>query len=387
MKNIKIYFPILAILLLAACSNPPKMKISPNPVAPVLSTPSQATTAYNTDSAAYILNLDSTGIAETFIGTPADYGQSTEVTYSLQIDRAGDNFMHAQTIAAETKDTIPVTVKQLYLAVTGDTLNAPVGQQTAFEFRIMTTIGVGLQPTYSNAVTLKIDPLPALYPYNLVNKLNLWYIIGLGDHGWHFDKADIGNSIFPLGIVTGKEYNKAGDGTFSSTLYIQHSETFKIVSSDFGNWNIQWGSSDGGITPTMTNGGNFQVPSDGWYTITLNSIKNTLSIKAASAPSSTYSMMAVSGDFNGWSVDADPMSAFNASTANNHEWYATVDLTSPNGLKFNYNSWAVSWGSTDNTFPFGIGSTSGGNISNNTGTYKVCFDDISGTYYFISTSK
>jgi len=250
----------------------------------------------------------------------------------------------------------------------------------------MTTIGSNLIPTYSNVITLKIVPLVALYPYTLVKNLNLWYIIGLGDHNWTFTSSGIGASIFPLGLVQGSVYNKAGDGEFSSTLYIKNSETFKIVSSDFGNWGVQWGSSDGGITPTMDNPGNFQVPSDGYYTITLNSLKNTMTIVAtpiASIPTTTYSPMALSGDFNGWSATANPMSAFNATTANNHEWYAKVNLTS-GGLKFNYNNWALSWGNNDNTFPFGIGSTAGGNITNQTGSYTVCFDDISGTYYFIA---
>lgn len=400
MKNIKIYFPILAILLLAACSNPPKIKISPNPTAPVLNAPSHATTAYNADSAAYILNLDSTGMAETFTGTPADYGQSTDVTYNLQIDYTGDNFKNAQTIASSTSDTIPVTVKQLYLTLTGDQLNAPVGQQSSFDVRVMTNIGVGLIPTYSNTLTLKIDPLPALKTFDLISNINLWYIIGLADGNWNYSNSGIGSSMIPLNIVQTKAYNSAGDGTFTYTGYFMASRGFKIVSgaaSDMGTWSNQWGNGGGssGITNPVYkdgNSSNFQVPSDGWYTITLNSIKNSLSIvPAASAdiPSTSYSSIGLIGEMTGWGSDVLLSACDPTLGNNNHEWYTTYTFTSDftppvgnGGMKFRKaGDWGTNWGSGN--WPTGFGIQNGTNIPFYKGTYKVVFNDIKGLYYFI----
>jgi len=145
-----------------------------------------------------------------------------------------------------------------------------------------------------------------------------------------------------------------------------------------GSWAVQWGSSDGKLTPVFENGSsqNFSVPSDGYYLITLNSIANTLSIVPTTAPASTYALMAMSGDFNGWSATANPCSAFGI-----HEWYATVTITAAGGIKFNNNNWANSWG--DVTFPIGFGTNNGPNIPIIAGTYTALFNDIDDCYYFI----
>lgn len=396
MKKIRIFLPLLAMVLLAACNNDPKMMILPSPVAPVLNAPSHATTAYNADSSAYVLNLDSTGVAETFIGTAAEYGQATRITYSLQIDKSGGNFANAITLATSTSDTISVTVPQLYLAVTGDVLNAPIGVQSSYDVRVMTTIGSNLIPTYSNTVTLKINPLPAVYPYTLISKVNLWYIIGLADGNWNYSNSGIGSSMIPLSLVEGKNYTKAGDGTFTYTGYFQSSRGFKIVSgaaNDMGTWNNQWGSSDGGLTPVYRDSGskNFFVPSDGYYTITLNSLKNTLSIvPAASAPSNSFSSMGMIGEFNSWATDVNMTASDPSLGTNNHVWYTTytftTDFTPPvgsGGCKFRADGgWNSNWGA--GTWPFGLGTNGGTNIPFMAGTYKVVFNDVDGCFYYIS---
>jgi hypothetical protein len=394
MKKIKIFFPLLAGILLVACNNDAKLEILANPTAPVLATPSMSTTAYNKDSAAYVLNLDSTSVAETFVVTSANYGVSTSITYSLQIDKTGDNFANAQTITSVTSDSLAVTQQQLYNVITSSPISAVTGIKTSFDVRVMATIGSSKEPVYSNVITVKIDPLPSLKPYTAIPSVNLWYIIGLGDGKWTYSKAGIGVSMFPLSLVTGNAYDSAGDGTFTYTGYFSASSGFKIVSgasSAMGTWAVQWGnnSSAGISSPVFENASssNFQVPSSGYYTITLNSIANTLSIAAtpaASIPTTTYSSMDLSGNWNGWSSSANPMSAFG--TTNNHQWYATVASLGTGGIKFNYNSWATSWGGT--SFPFGIGDSSGDsgdvNITNLAGSYTICFNDIDGTYYFIA---
>jgi len=387
MKNLKIFISLLAGLLLAACANDEKMMISANPGAPVLNTPSMKTTAYRKDSAAYVLSMDSTGLAETFTGTAAKYGVNLPVTYNLQIDKSGNNFANVQTIMNSTSDTLAVTVVQLYNLITNATgLNAPIGVKTSFDVRIMTTIGTNAtnsHPLYSNVQTIKIKPLASLKPFTLVSP-NLWYIIGLGDGKWSYSAAGIGASMFPLSVVTGNAYSSGGDGTFTYTGYFKAANGFKIVSgkaSDMGTWTVQWGSSDGKLTPVFENGSsqNFTVPSDGYYTINLNSIANTLSITATTAPATSYAIMALSGDFNGWSATATPASAFLA--ANNHQWYGTAVVTAAGGIKFNNNNWANSWGST--TFPIGFGTNGGPNIPIIAGTYTALFNDIDDCYYFI----
>lgn len=384
MKNLKIFISILAGLLVAACADDAKLTITSSPVAPVLNAPSQKTTAYRKDSAAYVLSLDSTGIAETFICSAANYGVKTLTTYSLQIDKSGNNFANPLIITSATTDTLNVSIAQLYNLLTNPTpsgFGATVGIKTSYDVRIMTTIGASLQPIYSNVKILIINPLPSLKPFNSVNP-NLWYIIGLGDGAWNYSASGIGVSMFPLSGVAGNAYTSAGDGTFTYTGYFQTAKGFKIVSgkaSDMGTWNVQWGNSDAdGINNLVfknSSSKNLKVPADGYYTITLNSITNTLSIVATTAPTKSYDSMSLPGDFNGWA--SNPMKAFG--TTNNHQWYTTATIAATGGFKFN--SGGTWWGGND--FPHGFVTTSGGNIPDAAGTYTVLFNDIDACYYFI----
>ena len=393
MKKIRIFFPLVALILLAACNNDPKMMISANPVAPVLSAPSQGTAAYNKDSAAYVLYMDSTGLADTFTCTAADYGLGTTVTYALQIDKTGDNFANPQTVTTATTNTLPVPITQLYNVVTDPkTLNAPAGVKTSFDIRIMTTIGAGLIPTYSNTQTIIIDPILSLKPYTIATP-SPWYIIGMGDGKWTNAKAGIGPSMFPLSVVSGKAYLNSGVGTFTYTGYFENAHPFKIVDNSMSWSDPSWGSSNknGDITTPVLSGSsnNFVVPTDGYYTISLNAITNTCSIVPATAPSVNYASMGLIGEFNGWGGDVALTAADPAAGVNNHIWYTTytftIDFTPPvgtGGCKFRANgAWTYNWGA--GTFPIGLGTNGGTNIPFLKGTYTVFFNDIDGCFYFI----
>jgi hypothetical protein len=394
MKKIRVFFPLLAGILLVACSNDAKIEISANPTAPVLSAPSMSTTAYNKDSTAYVLNLDSTSVAETFVATAANYGVNTTVTYSLQIDKTGDNFANAQIVTSATSPSLAVTQQQLYNVITSTPLSAKVEVQTSFDVRVMATIGTSLQPVYSNVITIKIDPLNSLKPYTSVTP-NLWYIIGMGDGKWTNSAAGIGVSMFPLSVVSGKAYSSStGNGTFTYTGYFLAANGFKIVSNY--SWTVSWGSSNsnGDITKPVLSGSsnNFIVPANGYYTITLNSITNTLSIVAtptASIPTTSYTSMGLIGEFNGWASDVAMSAANSAAGTNNHLWYTTYTFTAnftppvgSGGCKFRANGgWTYNWGA--GTFPVGLGTNGGTNIPFLIGTYTVVLNDIDGCFYFV----
>jgi hypothetical protein len=382
-KYIVLIMPFLVIILLAACNGDAKMEILDNPTAAVLNMPSKATTAYNKDSVAYVLSLDSTGLADTFTATATNYGVNTPVTYTLQIDKTGSNFANVQDIQSVTttdNPSIPVTVTTLYNVITNATLNAPLGRQTSFDLRLKSTIGLSRIPAYSNTITIKIDPLLALKPYASVTP-KPYYIIGLGDGNWNNTTAGIGPSLYPLNLISTKAYLTAGTGTYTYTGYFAASRTFKLI-RDVGSWGEQWGNSgvDGINSPVHNDGAskNFKVPSDGYYTITLNSITNSMSIVSASISPASHSIGLI-GDFNNWVGDV-VMSP--CESTNNHEWYATVTFSGTGGCKFRADAdWAVNWGAS--YFPCGIGTQGGDNIQYTSGTYKVTFNDLSGCYYFI----
>lgn len=371
-------------ILLVACNDDAKLMISANPTAPVLNAPSQLTTAYRKDSVAYVLNMDSTGLADTFTCSAADYGSSSPtITYSFQIDKTGSNFANVQTVTTSTTTSLAVSVIQLYNALTGATaLNCPVGVKASFDIRIMATIGAGLQPIYSNVRTIKVNPLPSLKPYSSVTP-KPYYIIGLGDGGWNNSTAGLGVSMYPMSVVTGNSYNSSGAGTFKYTGYFKASRAFKLI-RDIGSWTEQWGMTSGVLVHNNP-ADNITVAADGYYTITLNSITNVCTIVAATAPSSSYASMGLIGEMNGWGGD---IAMSPSETTNNHYWYATYTFTSSftppvgnGGCKMRANAaWTANWGA--GTFPVGLGTNGGTNIPFVAGSYKVLFNDIDGCFYF-----
>jgi starch-binding outer membrane protein SusE/F len=131
-----------------------------------------------------------------------------------------------------------------------------------------------------------------------------------------------------------------------------------------------------GSSYVYNGGGNISVAADGYYTITLNSITNTLTIVSASAPTASYTSIGLIGGFNSWGSDVIMTPA---QTTNNHIWYTTQTFATDGGCKFRADgAWTTSWGG--DSFPIGM---SGGDIPAKAGTYKVLFNDIDGCFYFI----
>lgn len=232
-----------------------------------------------------------------------------------------------------------------------------------------------------NTTTATVDiNVLAMVPYTAVAP-RPYYIIGLGDGKWTNTAAGLGVSIYPMSVVSGNKYNTTGDGEFSFTGYFYASKGFKLI-RDIGSWDEQWGMSGSSYAHNNGGAGNITVPSDGYYTITLNSITNTLSIIPAIVTPTTYATIGLIGDaIGGWSTDVD-MTA--AESSNNHIWYGTFTLTT-GSCKFRANNdWnpptAQNWGTS--LFPIGIGTNGGDNIPVTAGTYTVIFNDVDGTYYF-----
>jgi len=226
-----------------------------------------------------------------------------------------------------------------------------------------------------NTSTANVDvTVMSILPYTAVTP-RPYYIIGLGDGKWSNSAAGVGVSIYPMSVVSGNKYNIDGDGEFTFTGYFSASKGFKLI-RDFGNWDEQWGMTGTAYIHNNGGSGNITVPADGYYTITLNSITNTLTVLPTLVTPTTYTQIGLIGAFNSWGADVVMTPA---ETTNNHVWYTTQTFTSDGGCKFRANGgWTTSWGG--NSFPVGM---SGGDIPAKAGTYKVLFNDVDGCYYFI----
>lgn len=226
-----------------------------------------------------------------------------------------------------------------------------------------------------------IDLVNGTYTIKEAPVMENWYLIGncIGDGSWG---SDIGTAVLPLYVKEGTTLDENGLGVLSYTGYLT-TGGFKLVKTP-GQWDDQWGSSDGALTPVKNDGGsqNFTVPSDGVYTVELNTVTDELTVTAYSGDVTVYNEMLISGDFNGWgNAWMNPVNTF--AGAVNHDWYFDLDASSgETTAKFLQNGWAPNWG--DSAFPYGTGINNGDNIPIKAGSYRVFFNDITGVYLFLS---
>jgi len=333
-----------------------------------------------------------------------DYGFTAAVTYTTQVS-------FTNTFAAGTFQSLPTSIKgekvsvntkemnKAMIALSGGVLPDPVVTKDVY-VRLKAMVSeatknplsdtLTVKPLYSNVIKIKVQPyIEPLMPFNEVTPMP-YYIVGLGDGTWNNSTAGLGKSLIPLSVVAGNKYNAQGAGEYTFTGYFQASRTFKLI-RDIGSWTEQWGNKGGDGINNLINKAiageepsNIKVPTDGYYTITLNSINNTLKVVASTAtiPANLASMGMI-GEFNGWAADV-AMSP--VETKNNHVWYVTYTFSansaSDGGCKFRANgNWDVNWGAPN--FPIGIGTPGGKNILFKSGKYTAIFNDIDGCYYFI----
>ena len=241
---------------------------------------------------------------------------------------------------------------------------------------------------YSNVVTMKIIPY---YTELKPADPEIWYMTGaiIADGSWSNDPEKVGTGMMPMYVKPGFEYDKkTGKGIIEYAGYFPEGE-FKIIAPEgLSNWNYglcggtEAGGQvyrDGGDDP-----GNIKITAAGYYKLTLNTENHELTWETLDA-ATTYTQIAMPGSYqsgDGWDVNSNLLDAVTTGSEN-HDWFTTITIGSDAELKFAANGgWDYNWG--DSAFPYGTGTQNGPNIPVLAGTYKVYFNDILGTYMFVS---
>jgi len=322
-----------------------------------------------------------------------NYGFTAAVTYTTQIcfdsNFSDDTYQSLPTSVNGEK--VGVNVKEMNKAIISlyGKLPNPIVEKTVY-VRLKAVVSDAsysaikdsliVKPLYSNAVKLGITPYAfPLFPYTDSSiTLRPWYIFGLGGNSDN-SKAGLGSSLIPLSPVAGKKYDLNGDGEYTYTGYFSATTSFKLI-RDIGASSPSWAMTGGVLK--LSGADNITVPTSGYYTITLNSIDNTLTMVATTAPPKSYVSIGLVGAFNNWpDVGGDMVLTANTNTQS-HIWYTSYTFSSADGCKFRANgNWTVNWGA--GTFPYGIGTNNGSNIPYKEGKYTIILNDIDGCYYFI----
>ena len=260
-----------------------------------------------------------------------------------------------------------------------------------------------LNPITSNTVTFKAKP----YFVELKDATPImWYLVGNMFGGkWGDNKESIGVENLPMFMKPNFRYDKkTGTGEIEYTNFFLTDEFnekaesavagFKILPSSF-KWEY---SMDGGGKlkdniayrgSTNSDGGHILAGAAGYYTITLNTAKNTATMVKYEGDVTDYGTIQIAGTFNDWTDT--PMLPYNTEGVENHAWYYVMEVPAGETASFKFkiadgNTWGKSWGygATNGAINMYGKCESGGNdIGLEAGKYVISFNDITGSFSIV----
>jgi starch-binding outer membrane protein SusE/F len=371
MKKIKISLLLgLLFALLVACGNDDKLQVSDNPISPVLNTPTKKTTVYSSTQSAYVLVKDSASkTAETFTASAADFGVDAQVTYTIEVDKNGNNFANAQsvsstTVASGVAPSIALTVSQLNNPIASESaLACTSGVSTAIDVRIKAAIGT--YAIYSNTVTINVVPYPT---YGLL------YVPG------NYQSSYPDKSSWTPACTNTILYSSANNSKYEGYLDMSSNTSGDLTTNfkftEYPDWSHTCygaGSSSGTLS---SSGGNISL-AFGYY-------KLNVDISAATYTATAITQWGVYGTIAGVASSEVTMT-FSTTTK---LWTATVTFVSGDKFKIRANAAStIAYGYDSSTGKY---TTSGSDITVSiAGTYAVTLDlrQYSGPGYSITLTK
>jgi hypothetical protein len=290
----------------------------------------------------------------TFEWSPADFGYSASVNYSLMM-QVGDG--EQQLVGVTFADSIEVKLKDFN--TTAISAGAPVNEETPVSLFLIASISDSYDKPVSASITVRVTPLSAVpAPLHLIGNV-------LGNIVW--DNANY-------------EYVMFRDNNLAVNTYTANfkSGEFKFIAEEnLGTWDGLYRGS-GGVLDNHPGDNINDISANGYYTVTadLKTLTYTVTPYDASA-APTYTNISLIGEFNDWNGDLD----LTQTDYDPHIWIAD-DVVLPVGkLKFRVNhDWGTSWGGGE-AFPYGTGNGDDLKVPE-AGTYFVKFNDITKHYVF-----
>ncbi len=235
----------------------------------------------NLPSTTYTLTFEDQGEEfDEFNWSATDFGFPASITYTLQVDADGSDFTNAVELTSTQQLSATVTQGDINEALL--TLGLNPDQLSDVQFRIMSAVGSGVEPVYSNAINVGITPFATSF--------EPIYIIGDAQN-WDLTAA--------------AELEATGPGTYEGTADFVNEGIFRFFASP--DWAAeQWGASyfAGGDLPDelVDNGdgdSNFRYTGpDGTYFVTVDLNTKTITLTEQNYPETLY----IIGDDQAWDL-------------------------------------------------------------------------------------
>ncbi len=315
--------------------------------------------------------------AVTFNWDNADFSEAVVENYSVEF--SSDQAFTSPVEGTSTAGTSSATMSMSALNSTADNIGLdPLVSGTAY-VRVVGSLGTQSElPVISNVISFNVTPF---FNYTF----NDYYLVGNGTSAdWNNNNnnpalfRDPNDSDF----YTYTGYFTKGGGGFDDGR-------FKVLESR-GMWQPQWGvTADEGSDTIETSGaiagnpttqdndpGRFGVPSDGFYTFTIDFDAMTYTMNPYDASgASDFTSMTLQGSALSTSV------SMQQSTFDSHLWYISSVSLLPGDLQFETNTGST-WGGT--TEFSGLATEGSNNIPVIVGDdYEVWFSDLTGDYIMI----
>ncbi len=234
------YIAFAGILILASCT---KAELGPviseNPTAPTLTAPASGTNLVFTEATA--------NDNVTFSWTAADFGFAAAVTYTVQYDKAGNDFKAPVTIVSSSALTASVPAGDLNTAFLG--AEFAFGEVTGIELRVKATISEAIADVFSPVLSIGVNPYEVVVVYPQLQVPGAY-------QGW--SPQDNNTVIF----------SKLSDKKYEGYIY------FKDASNEFKytvgpDWGENYGD-DGADGTLEKNGANLKSGDAGMYKLNVN---------------------------------------------------------------------------------------------------------------------
>ena len=279
-------------------------------------------------AASYILTLDNKDEElETFEWTATDFGFKASVTYTLEIDIAGNNFANATELASTNSLEAALVVGPTNDILLG--LGLTPEEPTDVELRIVSTVNENVELVYSNTRAIELTAYATSFPP----------IYGMGDglKGW---------GPWPDNAV---EWQSSEFKKYETVAYFNNGGAFRFFAQlDWGptSYNYPYFTSVGSVFINANDGdSNFRVDGvSGWYKVNVDLSAKTVTAEAVAEPV----LYMTGAGIGGWD---QPGTGVSVKMTYLQPGVFEANATFVNGGAFRFFAQA-DWGPTSYNFPY-----------------------------------